>query len=207
MKHILLIEVRWKMNPFCLLNACAVVVMLAGLITPSSAVGAGEEATMITVSSVDLQKYSGLWYEIAKIPNRFQKKCAGDTTALYSLREDGRMNVENRCLDRKGVLKTAKGVARTVDSPSNAKLKVSFVKLLGKRLFWGDYWIIGLGEQYEYAIVGHPKRKYGWILSRKPDLTEKQKVQIFSELRVQGYDPDDFEQTLHSSRSEKNSKE
>ncbi len=148
-----------------------------------------------TVAMVDLERYKGLWYEIAKIPNRFQRKCANGTTAQYALREDGKIDVINRCFDKEGKIIEAKGIARVVDSESNAKLKVSFVKILGLSLFWGDYWIIGLGEDYEYAIVGIPDRKYGWILSRTPSLSQEKLEETFNILREQGYNPEEFEMT------------
>lgn len=148
-----------------------------------------------TVPTVNLNRYAGLWYEIAKIPNRFQRKCASGTTAQYALRDDGKIDVINRCIKKDGKVIEAKGIARIVDAESNAKLKVSFVRLLGFSLFWGDYWIIGLGDDYEFAIVGTPSRKYGWILSRAPSLSQEKVEHIFKLLREQGYNPDDFEMT------------
>lgn len=150
------------------------------------------------VEFVDLERYAGLWYEIAKIPNRFQKKCSGGATALYTLREDGKIDVVNRCNDKNGKTIEAKGLAKVVDKISNARLKVSFVKFLGFRMFWGDYWVLGLGDEYEYAIVGTPNRKYGWILSRQPSLPQDVIHRLFQELRQQGYDPDDFEMSTGS---------
>jgi apolipoprotein D and lipocalin family protein len=158
------------------------------------------EKALNTVSHVDLNRYVGTWYEIAKIPNRFQRNCARDTTADYSLREDGRINVINRCVEGSGQIDEARGIARVVDSQSNAKLKVSFVNFLGMHLFWGDYWIIALGEGYEYALVGTPSRKYGWILSRNPALGNDKLTEAFSRLRSSGYDPNAFEMTSQSSR-------
>ncbi len=149
----------------------------------------------VPVESVDLERYAGRWYEIARIPNRFQKNCSGETTALYSLRDDGKLDVLNRCHDKKGKRIEAKGLAKVVDARSNAKLKVSFVRFLGWRLFWGDYWIIGLGEDYEYAIVGTPSRKYGWILSRQPSLPQSVMTRVYRELQQQGYRPKDFRMT------------
>jgi apolipoprotein D and lipocalin family protein len=149
----------------------------------------------VPVESVDLERYAGLWYEIARIPNRFQKNCSGETTALYSLREDGKLDVLNRCHDKKGKSIEAKGLAKVVDKDSNAKLKVSFVRFLGWRLFWGDYWIIGLGDDYEYAIVGTPSRKYGWILSRQSSLPQSALTRIIQELHQQGYHSEDFRMT------------
>ena len=148
-----------------------------------------------TVNFVNLQKYSGMWYEIAKIPNSFQKKCARNTTAAYQLRSDGNINVVNRCIEADGSVNEAKGIAKVVDSKSNAKLKVSFVRILGISLFWGDYWIIGLDKEYKFAVVGTPSRKYGWILSRTPKLSGEEMQTAFSILKQQGYNPKDFEMT------------
>lgn len=159
----------------------------------------GDEPT--TVENVDLERYVGLWYEIAKIPNRFQQKCESGTTAYYSLRDDGKVDVVNRCLDARGDKVSAVGVAKVVDSVTNARLKVSFVNVLGIRLFWGDYWIIGLGRDYEYAVVGHPQRKYGWILAREPNLSPLTLEKINALLRDQGYDPGDFTSTPHHGKS------
>jgi apolipoprotein D and lipocalin family protein len=157
---------------------------------------------LTTVEQVDLKRYTGTWYEIAKVPNRFQRKCACCTTAYYSLCEDGRIDVLNRCIKKDGTRIDAKGIARVVETKSNAKLKVSFVRFLGISLFWGDYWIIGLGEDYEYAIVGTPTRKYGWILSRRPWLSQEALELAFSQLRAKGYDPARFEMTLHTKSSQ-----
>ena len=149
----------------------------------------------VTVDSVDLQKYIGKWYEIAKIPNSFQKKCDRNTTATYTLRDDGKIDVINRCIEKDGSINEAKGIAEVVDRKSNAKLEVSFVRILGIQLFWGDYWIIGLDKDYNYAVVGNPSRKYGWILSRTPKLSEKDMDIVFEILKKQGYDPNDFVMT------------
>lgn len=146
-----------------------------------------------TVRQVDLKKYVGLWYEIAKIPNSFQDQCAYGTTAEYKLEKDGDIQVINKCYDENGEPDIADGVANVVDKNTNAKLEVSFVSFLGIRPFWGDYWIIGLDENYQWAVVGTPSRKYGWILSRTPSLQEETMQKIFSILREQDYNPEDFE--------------
>jgi apolipoprotein D and lipocalin family protein len=173
---------------------------LVGALSGSELKGqAGDEPT--TVQNVDLERYVGLWYEIAKIPNRFQKKCASGTTAFYSFRDDGNINVVNRCLDTDGSTVSAVGLAKVVDTTSNARLKVSFVNVLGIRLFWGDYWIIGLDEDYRYAVVGHPERKYGWILARTPRLPPETLEEIDTLLRGQGYDPETFVRTVQADRS------
>jgi apolipoprotein D and lipocalin family protein len=148
---------------------------------------------MQTLKSVDLTKYVGLWYEIAKIPNRFQKQCVKGTTAQYKLLKDGNIEVINSCLTEEGEKDVADGLARIVDKKTNSKLEVSFVSIFGIRLFWGDYWILGLGDDYEYAVVGTPSRKYGWILSRSPQL-EKQKLdKAYEILKNAGYDIKKFE--------------
>jgi len=116
-----------------------------------------------------LQKYAGKWYEIASFPQRFQKGC-NCTTAEYTLSEHGYVIVENRC--NKGSINGKesyiKGKAFVENNSGNAKLKVQF--------FWpfkGKYWIIDLADDYSYAVVGHPNRKYLWILSRTPVMPEK----------------------------------
>lgn len=150
-----------------------------------------------TVKYVDLNKYIGLWYEITKIPNSFQDHCVKGTTAKYVLNEDGEIEVTNSCFDEDGEIDIAEGVARVVDKKSNAKLEVSFVSFFGWRPFWGDYWVIGLDEDYQWAIVGTPNRKYGWILSRTSQLDKETMSEIFQILKEQGYNPNDFEMSRH----------
>jgi len=149
------------------------------------------------VAHVDLSRYQGLWYEIAKIPNRFQDHCKANATAHYTLRDNGKMDVINRCLDQNGEYDEASGIAKGVDSQSNAELKVSFLSFLGFSLFWGDYWIIELHPNYNYVVVGTPDREYGWILSRSSGLSNVTRDLIDAKLRSQGYDPNDFENTKH----------
>jgi apolipoprotein D and lipocalin family protein len=141
------------------------------------------------VARVDLDRYVGTWYEVAKIPNRFQKDCAGGTTATYTRQGDGKIEVVNRCRKADGSEQRARGIAKVVDAQSHARLKVSFVSFLGIRPFWGDYWVLGLGENYEYAVVGTPDRKYGWILSRTPELPPETLETIWATVASQGYDP------------------
>jgi apolipoprotein D and lipocalin family protein len=144
-----------------------------------------------TVPRVELERYLGTWYEISSFPQSFQSGCTS-TTATYTLREDGVIDVLNRC--RKGSLTgkedIARGRARVVDKATNAKLEVSF---FGP--FWGAYWIIDLGENYEYAVVGHPSRDYLWILSRTPTLDSAVYEGILARLRGQGYDLDRLSRT------------
>jgi len=150
----------------------------------------------ITVDFVDLNRYSGLWYDVARIPNSFQDHCVSNTTAFYEIMDDGSIEVINSCKEEDGGQDSAKGIANVVDTVSNSKLEVSFVRILGINLFWGDYWILGLGSNYEYAVVGNPSRKYGWILSRKPDMNEELFEEAFSILEKQGYDRLNFVKTV-----------
>ena len=152
-----------------------------------------EESPVMTVKAVDLERYVGLWYEIAKIPNRFQKQCVSGTTAEYTLREDGRITVVNQCVKKDGEVDDAEGIAKVVDTTTNTKLKVSFVSFLGWRPFWGDYWVIGLDANYEWAIIGTPDRKYGWVLARTPGLDEKTMEEIRAIIEYNGYKWDSFE--------------
>lgn len=137
-----------------------------------------------TVQQVDLKRYLGQWYEIARYPNRFQKSCL-ESSANYALRDDGDIEVLNRCKDSgDGKQRQSKGHAWVVDSTSNAKLKVSF--------FWpfrGDYWIIELGREYEYAVIGTPNRKYFWILSRTRAMDDTLYAAILQRAKQQGFDP------------------
>jgi apolipoprotein D and lipocalin family protein len=148
---------------------------------------------LVTVKQVDLNKYIGLWFEVAKIPNSFQDQCDNGTTAEYKIDEDGDIIVTNSCYDKDGNLDVAEGLAKVVDKKTNSKLEVSFVSFLGIRPFWGDYWIIGLDENYQWAVIGTPGRKYGWVLSRTPSLPESTLQEIFSILKSQNYNPEDFE--------------
>ena len=148
-----------------------------------------------TVKKVELSRYLGTWYEIASFPQSFQRDCTA-TSANYSLRADGEVDVLNRC--RKGSLTgaedSAHGRARVVDSSTNAKLEVSFF-----RPFWGDYWVIALGPDYEYAVVGHPSRDYLWILSRTPAMDQAAYAAILGRLKAHGYEVDRLQRTLQPS--------
>ncbi|MES9852921.1 MAG: lipocalin family protein [Candidatus Thiodiazotropha sp. L084R] len=152
---------------------------------------------METVSQVDLNLYQGSWYEIARLPNRFQDQCAGNVTANYKQLDDGNIEVINRCLDDQGRMDEAQGVARIINKSTNAKLEVSFVSLFGWNLFWGDYWIIGLGDSYEYAVIGTPNRSYAWVLSRSDHVIPEQWQLIQQVLLQSGYDPNELVMTKH----------
>jgi apolipoprotein D and lipocalin family protein len=145
------------------------------------------------VSHVDLNRYIGRWYEIARLPNRFEKKCADSVTANYSLRSDGKVRVVNRCRKPSGDYTTATGSAKVIDKTTNAKLKVTFFWP-----FYGDYWILDLGENYEYAVVGAPNRKYLWILSRHPQMDERLYKQLLAKMAARGFKTEQLGRTTQS---------
>lgn len=156
--------------------------------------GMGKGAMPLTVvNQVDLKRYAGTWYEIASFPHSFQRGCVA-SKATYTLRDDGNIGVLNEC--RKGSLDgeidSVQGTAWVDDPETNAKLKVSF--------FWpfrADYWIIDLGANYEYAVVGHPSRNYLWILSRTREMDEALYNRIVERLRnEQGHDTSRLQKTL-----------
>ncbi len=151
---------------------------------------------LAVVDHVDINRYAGTWYEIASYPNEFQRGCAG-TRATYTLREDGRIGVLNECyrggLD--GELTRARGTAKVVDPVTKAKLKVTFFWP-----FYGDYWIIDLGKDYEYAVVGHPDYRYLWILSRSPRMEEDLYQSILRKIRSLSYDTERLVKTPQRER-------
>ena len=153
------------------------------------------------VEDLDVERYMGLWYSIASIPTTLERACARGTTAEYHLLEDGRIEVTNSCLRDDGSPFVAVGRAWVPDASEPTKLKVSFVRFLNRWLFGGDYWILDLGSDYDYVAVGHPQRRFGWILSRTPELAEATLDGIFERLEAQGYDRNDFrrvDQSVHT---------
>lgn len=153
----------------------------------------GRKNELEVVQSVDLTRYTGRWYEIARLPNSFQKKCADTVTANYTMRADGKIEVLNRCRKASGEYTTAKGKAKITDKKTNAKLKVTFFWP-----FYGDYWILDLGPNYEYAVVGEPGRKYLWILSRSPRMDEALYEQLLQKMAAKGFNTEMMVRTSQS---------
>ena len=151
---------------------------------------AGSDKDLTTVPSVDLGRYTGKWYEIARYPNRFQKQCTGNVTANYRQLPEGKIEVVNECRKSDGKLDVAKGKAKVSDNQSNAKLRVTFFWP-----FYGDYWIIGLDPNYQWAVVGEPSRKYLWILARTPELSAADNEAAMAVVRSSGYDPNKLVRT------------
>ena len=151
----------------------------------------GNQSPVRAVGKVDLNKYAGQWYEIARYPNKFQDQCVGNTTATYTLKGDKKIEVLNRCLKKDGTVNDAKGEAKVVDRSTNAKLEVRFAPgfLTWLPQVWGDYWVIGLPDDYSYSVVGTPDRKYFWILSRTAAMDDSTYQEILRRAEQQGFVP------------------
>jgi apolipoprotein D and lipocalin family protein len=155
-----------------------------------SAIGYAQESSVKTISTLDVPRYLGTWYEIAKFPNWFQKKCIGNTQAVYSLRSDGSLKVLNSCRTADGEVSQAEGTARQVGANDSPKLEVRFAPawLSFLPLVWGDYWVIDLDSQYQVAAVSDPRREYLWVLSRTPQLDKKIYDALLIRLQSQQFD-------------------
>lgn len=146
-------------------------------------------APLPTVPNVDLARYAGAWYEIALLPNRFQKQCVADTQARYRLDGD-RVEVLNRCRLADGRVDDITGRAKVVEGSGNAKLRVSFFWP-----FYGDYWVLALDANYRHVLVGAPSRKYAWVLSRTPQLDEATLQALLERAAELGFDKAAFQRT------------
>jgi apolipoprotein D and lipocalin family protein len=140
---------------------------------------------------VDLTRYVGRWYEVARFPNRFQAMCMGETTADYTLLPNGQIRVVNACRSADGGVARAEGRARLADRNGPAsKLRVRFAPgfLSFLPMVWGNYWILDVTDDYRAALVGDPGRQYLWILSRTPRLDEATYQRMVAAAAAQGYD-------------------
>lgn len=151
--------------------------------------GAGP-APLATIAALDVPRYMGTWFEIAKFPNRFQRQCAGSTRADYRLNDDGTVQVTNRCRDDRGALTEAVGQARQVGPRTSPRLQVRFAPAWLSFLpaVWGDYWVIDLDERYQLAAVSEPRREFLWILARTPRVDPAAYEGLRARLAAQGFD-------------------
>lgn len=158
----------------------------------STQVSAQESAAIPvkTIPSLDVPRYLGTWYEIAKFPNWFQKKCVSNTKAVYSLKGDGKLKVLNSCKIASGEVSEAEGTARQMGASDSPKLEVRFAPdwLSFLPLVWGDYWVIDLDSQYQVAAVSDPRREYLWVLSRTPQLDAAVYDTLLKRLQAQQFD-------------------
>jgi len=174
---------------FCLVSLCA---LASGA---AAAAGAALPGELQTIPALDLARYQGTWFEIAKYPTWFQKKCSAGSRAEYSFLPDGRVQVINRCRLANGDLSEAIGVARPVGPANSAKLEVRFAPawLSFLPFVWGNYWVIDLEEDYQLVAVSEPKRAYLWILSRTPTVDPVRYQALLNRLRQQGFDLEKLE--------------
>lgn len=171
----------------------------AALAIPLTAIASN--TPLRVVDSLDLTKYAGRWYEVARLPNKFQDQCTSDVVAHYALRNDGRIDVVNRCRTTAGKIDEAHGIARKAgDGSSNARLEVRFAPAILSFLgsVWGDYWVIGLGPDYTWAVVGTPNRQYLWFLSRTPMMSESSYARAMEIARGNGFDVTRLVKTTNS---------
>ena len=150
-----------------------------------------------TIASLDVPRYLGTWYEIAKFPNWFQKKCASNTKAVYTAKPDGNLRVLNSCNTASGETSEAEGLARQIGPKDSPKLEVRFAPewLSFLPMVWGDYWVIDLDPQYQVAAVSDPRREYLWVLSRTPQLDPKVYADLLQRLKQQQFDIQKLELT------------
>ena len=168
--------------------SCAALVLSGLCAVP--ALAADTARPLQPIDTLAVPRYMGVWYEIAKFPNDFQKKCVGDTTASYNLDQDGRVQVVNRCRTADGKSDEAEGVARQLGGATSPKLKVRFAPAILSfiPMVWGDYWVIDLDEKYQLSAVSEPKREYLWILSRTPQVEPAAYDALLTRLTAQGLD-------------------
>jgi apolipoprotein D and lipocalin family protein len=179
------------------------VTILLGLlvlgISQPAALAAAETAPLTTIASLDVPRYMGRWYEIAKFPNWFQRKCLGETRAEYSLKAQGTVQVINRCRMEGGEWNEAVGEARQIGGADSPKLEVRFVPawLSFIPAVWGDYWVIDLDAAYQLVAVSEPRREYLWVLSRNPQVSMDAYDALLQRLRLLGFDTRKLETTVH----------
>jgi apolipoprotein D and lipocalin family protein len=158
-----------------------------------SILGCKPDQPLETVANVDKKRYMGTWYEIARLPNRFENGLK-NITANYSLRKDGKITVINKGQKDDGSISDVEGIAYIPNTNEKSKLKVSFF-----RPFYGKYWIIELDEvNHQYALVGHPNREYLWILSRTPQISQELFEQLISAAKIKGFDVSQLVMVVHN---------
>jgi apolipoprotein D and lipocalin family protein len=165
--------------------------------------GAGvlfQASPLTVVDNLDPARYRGRWYEIARLPNRFQDKCVGDVIAEYQPRAEGGFVVVNRCRTASGEISDASGIARPVSGAPSSVLQVRFAPAILSFLpmVWGDYQVLALDDEHSYSLVGTPDRKYLWILSRTPQLETGQYDRLVERARNQGFDVTKLTRTSQS---------
>ena len=170
----------------------------AGLQAQTAPMPASAQAPLTTIAALDVPRYMGRWYEIAKFPNWFQRKCVADTSANYQLLADGSVEVLNQCRQKNGEMQQALGAARQIGPATSPKLQVRFAPawLSVLPFVWGNYWVIDLDDRYELVAISEPKREYLWVLSRSPQVEPARYQALLSRLKALGLDTDKLEVTV-----------
>jgi apolipoprotein D and lipocalin family protein len=152
-----------------------------------------------TIAALDVPRYMGTWYEIAKFPNRFQAKCIANTRAQYLAQTDGSVQVLNSCTTADGTI-DALGLAKQVGATNSPKLQVRFAPAWLSWLpqVWGDYWVIDLDADYQLAAVSDAKREYLWVLSRTPQVNTKVYDALIERLKAQHFDVQKLERSAQT---------
>jgi apolipoprotein D and lipocalin family protein len=180
----LVYDVMMRKNIYLLLISITSVFILSAC--ANQPVYRQSSSPLTSVSAVDLNRYLGTWYEIYRLPNRFEGTDCVTVSAQYALKDDGNVSVLNTCLKKDGP-KVANGIAKVVPGSNNSKLKVSFF-----RPFYGDYWVIDLAEDYSWVLVGEPAGKYFWILARQKQLDSKLEEALLAKAEKLGYQRKDL---------------
>lgn len=186
----------FSISRFSMIVSASLIVL--GIFSSQATAQAADAAPVKTIASLDVARYLGTWYEIAKFPNWFQKKCVGNTKAEYSLRPDGSLKVLNSCKTANGEVSDAEGTARQIGAKDSPRLEVRFAPewLSFLPMVWGDYWVVDLDPQYQVAAVSDPKREYLWVLSRTPQLDSRVYDDLLLRLKQQQFDVRKLELTI-----------
>ncbi|MDC7714932.1 lipocalin family protein [Vogesella sp. LYT5W] len=175
---------------------------LLGLATLTScaspqAAGLAGDKPLQTIAALDVPRYMGTWYEIARYPNWFQQKCVANASARYRLQTDGTVTVDNRCRLANGDVSSASGSARQIGGAGSPRLQVRFAPAWLSWLpwVWGDYWVIDLDEDYQLVAVSEPKRDYLWVLARSRSVAPAAYAALLARLRQQGFDTGKLQRT------------
>ncbi len=171
--------------------------VLLTLMLGALAVNAWAQDVMTTVPSLNVQRYMGTWYEVAKLPNPFQKNCVSHTVANYEALPDGTIRVTNRCTEADGKIKVAVGEVRQIGNSTSPKLEVRFAPawLSFLPFVWGNYWVIDLDPDYQLAAVSEPRGELLWILSRTPTPNNSAFGPLLERLAKRGFDLKKIEPT------------
>jgi apolipoprotein D and lipocalin family protein len=191
---------RVNVTCFRVLRDLSICLGLGLLVMPASVA-----ADVKSVARVDVPRYLGTWFEVARYANWFQASCVGDVTATYEALEGGALKVINRCRESQGRISVAEGVAVPASGDtSGARLKVNFLPDWLRWFPWGsgDYWVVMLDTDYRWAVVSEPGRDYLWVLSRTPRLEPAVYDGIVEQLRRDGFDVDKLYPTLQTARPE-----